>query len=134
MNFLLIAALLAQVETTPPPPGPPRQPQLPTPVERTLKNGWLVRGGFSGVASAAPDGPLRTCRIGYCSLWARGTSVFCYGHDTRWKNNGRPVTLGGPICMRSSSAMSQPGGKSNATNLTESTYAASSMRSAILTT
>jgi hypothetical protein len=38
----------------------------------------------------APDGPLRTCRIGYCSLWARGTSVFCYGHDTRWKNNGRP--------------------------------------------
>ena len=38
----------------------------------------------------APDGALRTCRIGYCSLWARGTSVFCYGHDTRWKNNGRP--------------------------------------------
>jgi integrase len=40
----------------------------------------------------APDGPLRTCRVGYCSLWARGTSVFCYGHDTRWKNNGRPDT------------------------------------------
>ena len=38
----------------------------------------------------APDGPPRTCRIGYCSLWTRGTSVFCYGHDTRWKNNGRP--------------------------------------------
>jgi len=38
----------------------------------------------------APDGPLRACRIGYCSLWTRGTSVFCYGHDTRWKNNGRP--------------------------------------------
>jgi len=38
----------------------------------------------------APDGPLRACRVGYCSLWARGTSVFCYGHDIRWKNNGRP--------------------------------------------
>ena len=38
----------------------------------------------------APEGPLRACRIGYCSLWTRGTSVFCYGHDTRWKNNGRP--------------------------------------------
>ena len=38
----------------------------------------------------APDGPLRACRIGCCSLWTRGTSVFCYGHDTRWKNNGRP--------------------------------------------
>jgi len=38
----------------------------------------------------APDGPLRACRIGYCSLWARSASVFCYGHDTRWKNNGRP--------------------------------------------
>ena len=38
----------------------------------------------------APDGPLRACRIGYCSLWTRGTSLFCYGHDTRWKNNGRP--------------------------------------------
>ena len=38
----------------------------------------------------APDGPTRTCRIGYCSLWTRSTSVFCYGHDTRWKNNGRP--------------------------------------------
>jgi hypothetical protein len=37
-----------------------------------------------------PDGPLRACRIGYCSLWTRGTSVFCYGHDTRWKNHGRP--------------------------------------------
>jgi integrase len=37
-----------------------------------------------------PDGPLRACRIGYCSLWTRGTSVFCYGHDTRWKNNGHP--------------------------------------------
>ena len=38
----------------------------------------------------APDGPLRACRIGYCSLWTRGTSLFCYGHDTRWKNHGRP--------------------------------------------
>ena len=42
MNFLLIAALVAQVETAPPPPGPPREPHLPTPVERTLKNGLRV--------------------------------------------------------------------------------------------
>jgi len=38
----------------------------------------------------APDRPPRTCRIRYCSLWTRSMSVFCYGHDTRWKNNGRP--------------------------------------------
>src|SRR5207237_7231728 len=42
MNFLLIAALVAQVETAPPPPGPRREPHLPTPVERTLKNGLRV--------------------------------------------------------------------------------------------
>jgi hypothetical protein len=39
-----------------------------------------------------PDGPPPACRIGYCSLWTRGTSVFCYGHDIRWKDNGRPDT------------------------------------------
>ena len=57
----------------------------------------LVSRGMPGPGALAgqapplePDGPLRACRIGYCSLWARGTSVFCYGHDTRWKNNGRP--------------------------------------------
>ncbi|HJT16110.1 MAG TPA: pitrilysin family protein [Thermoanaerobaculia bacterium] len=43
MKLLAIAlTLLAQVETTPPPPGPPRQPVLPKPVERTLKNGLRV--------------------------------------------------------------------------------------------
>ncbi|HLJ73988.1 MAG TPA: pitrilysin family protein, partial [Thermoanaerobaculia bacterium] len=31
-----------QVETAPPPPGPPRQPELPKPVERTLRNGLRV--------------------------------------------------------------------------------------------
>ena len=37
-----------------------------------------------------PAGPPRACRIGYCTLWAQGTSVFCLGHDNRWKGNGRP--------------------------------------------
>jgi len=45
-------------------------------------------------ASAAPlpppAEPPPACRIGYCSLWAQGTSVFCHGHDNRWKSNGRP--------------------------------------------
>ena len=40
-------------------------------------------------APLPPDGPP-ACRIGYCSLWTRGTSVFCYGHDIRWKDSGRP--------------------------------------------
>jgi len=43
MKLLAIAlALLAQVETTPPPPSAPREPVLPKPVERTLKNGLRV--------------------------------------------------------------------------------------------
>jgi zinc protease len=42
MNFLLIAALVAQVETTPPPPAAPREPQLPKPAEKTLSNGLRV--------------------------------------------------------------------------------------------
>ena len=41
-------------------------------------------------APLPPDGPPPACRIGYCSLWTRGTSVFCYGHDIRWKDSGRP--------------------------------------------
>ena len=41
-------------------------------------------------APLPPGGPPPACRIGYCSLWTRGTSVFCYGHDIRWKDNGRP--------------------------------------------
>jgi len=42
MNFLLIAALIAQVETAPPPPAAPREPQLPKPAEKTLSNGLRV--------------------------------------------------------------------------------------------
>jgi len=45
-------------------------------------------------ASAAPlpsPSPLPgACRIDYCELWVRGTSVFCANHDTRWKVRGRP--------------------------------------------
>ena len=41
-------------------------------------------------APLPPGGPPPACRIGYCSLRTRGTSVFCYGHDIRWKDNGRP--------------------------------------------
>ena len=43
MKMLAIAlALLAQVETTPPPPAAPREPQLPKPAEKTLANGLRV--------------------------------------------------------------------------------------------
>jgi len=43
MKLLAIAlALLAQVEAAPPPPSAPREPVLPKPVERTLKNGLRV--------------------------------------------------------------------------------------------
>jgi len=38
----------------------------------------------------APSSPPRTRRIGYCDLWARGTSVFCSSHDDRWRGRGRP--------------------------------------------
>jgi len=41
--MLLIAlALFTQVETTPPPPAAPREPQLPKPAEKTLANGLRV--------------------------------------------------------------------------------------------
>ena len=36
-----------------------------------------------------PAGPPPACRVGYCSLWTQGTSVFGLGHDNRWKGNGR---------------------------------------------
>jgi zinc protease len=43
MRMLLIAlALFTQVETTPPPPAAPREPQLPKPAEKTLANGLRV--------------------------------------------------------------------------------------------
>ena len=41
-TLLLALALVAQVETTPPPPAAPRQPEIPTPVEKTLANGVRV--------------------------------------------------------------------------------------------
>ncbi len=44
----------------------------------------------SAVPLPPPAEPPPACRIGYCSLWAQGTSVFCHGHDNRWKSNGRP--------------------------------------------
>jgi zinc protease len=38
----IAVALFAQVETTPPPPAAPREPQLPKPAEKTLANGLRV--------------------------------------------------------------------------------------------
>ncbi|GAA3820243.1 tyrosine-type recombinase/integrase [Streptomyces chiangmaiensis] len=44
--------------------------------------------------SAAPLRPPSpqpaVCRISYCDLWVRGTSVFCTGHDGRWTALGHP--------------------------------------------
>jgi len=37
-----------------------------------------------------PACPPPACRIGYCGLWAQGTSAFCASHDDRWKARGRP--------------------------------------------
>jgi integrase len=37
-----------------------------------------------------PACPPPACRIGYCTLWAQGTSAFCASHDDRWKASGRP--------------------------------------------
>ena len=58
---------------------------------------WYCAGRPDLAAWQASDAPLPppaepppACRIGYCSLWAQGTSVFCHGHDNRWKGNGRP--------------------------------------------
>ena len=43
MNALLLALLaVAQIETTPPPPAPPRQVHIPQPAESTLPNGLRV--------------------------------------------------------------------------------------------
>ena len=41
-TLLLALALFGQIETTPPPPAAPRQPEIPTPVEKTLANGIRV--------------------------------------------------------------------------------------------
>ena len=40
-----------------------------------------------------PPSPPPICRIGYCNLWARGTSPFCSTHDLRWKRLGRPGSV-----------------------------------------
>lgn len=41
-------------------------------------------------AAAPPARPPAACRVGYCGLWAQGTSVFCHTHHDRWTKNGRP--------------------------------------------
>ena len=38
----------------------------------------------------APPSAPPACRIGYCGLWAQGTSAFCASHDDRWKARSRP--------------------------------------------
>jgi hypothetical protein len=30
-----------------------------------------------------------TCRVSYCTLWAKPTSVFCHSHHKRWHRGGR---------------------------------------------
>ena len=42
------------------------------------------------IAPVPPGKPAAACRIGYCGLWAQGTSVFCHGHHERWTRSGRP--------------------------------------------
>jgi integrase len=58
---------------------------------------WIRRGRpevTAWQASAAPlpppDPRPGTCRIAYCDLWARGTSVLCACHGNRWRVRGRP--------------------------------------------
>jgi integrase len=48
--------------------------------------GWQA----SGVPLPPPAEPPRDCRIGYCGLWAQGTSAFCLAHHNRWAGNGHP--------------------------------------------
>jgi integrase len=50
----------------------------------------LPRWLSSGAPLPAPAPQPLACRIGYCSLWAQGTSAFCLCHDGRWKRCGRP--------------------------------------------
>jgi zinc protease len=58
MKLLLVAlALFAQVETTPPPPAAPREPQLPKPAEKTLANGLRV------IVVQKPGVPLVATRL-----------------------------------------------------------------------
>ena len=46
--------------------------------------------GLLRAAAAASLVRRASCRIGYCGLWAQGTSEFCASHDDRWKSRGRP--------------------------------------------
>ena len=48
--------------------------------------GWLASDTPLPPPAESPQG----CRIGYCSLWAQGTSLFCLGHHNRWTSNGHP--------------------------------------------
>ena len=45
---------------------------------------------MSSSAAAPPARPPAACRVGYCGLWAQGTSVFCHTHHDRWTKSGRP--------------------------------------------
>ena len=48
--------------------------------------GWQAAGTPLPPSACPPP----ACRISYCSLWAQLASVFCHGHDSRWKYQGRP--------------------------------------------
>lgn len=50
----------------------------------------LPRWQASGAPLPPPSPPPRACRIGYCSLWAKGRSAFCLCHHGRWTRYGRP--------------------------------------------
>jgi integrase len=53
-----------------------------------------TRAGRPNLASwqtmASPPSPApATCRVSYCTLWAKPTSVFCHSHHKRWHRGGR---------------------------------------------
>jgi integrase len=53
-----------------------------------------TRAGRPDLASwhtaASPPSPApATCRVSYCTLWAKPTSVFCHSHHKRWHRGGR---------------------------------------------
>jgi len=37
----------------------------------------------------APSPAPAACRVSYCALWAKPTSVFCHSHHKRWHRGGR---------------------------------------------
>ena len=40
-------------------------------------------------AASPPSAAPATCRVSYCTLWAKPTSVFCHSHHKRWHRGGR---------------------------------------------